>query len=136
MEKLMRQDEYVLSEDEYEVVDTGEPEPIRSETVKRKLDSPYDEIIEQDDFHPGPGLSEYFSLDKEQYPRNLSGNGAKVAGTASAGAVYSVGAYASGQETLMLATLGLPVAMYLEGLMHQDLSFEEALGNTRESLSR
>ncbi len=132
----MRQEEYVLSEDEYEVVEIGEPEPIRSETVKRKLDSPYDEVIEQEDFHPGPGLSEYFSLGEDQYPRKLSGNGEKVAGTAAAGAVYTAGVYSAGQETMMLATLGLPVAMYLEGLMHQDLSFEEALENTRESLGR
>lgn len=132
----MAADDYVLSEDEYEVVETGEPEPVRSETVKRKLDSRYDEVIEQEDFDPGPGLSQYLSIGEDQYPRKLSGNGEKVAGTATAGAVYSAGAYASGQETLILATLGLPVAMYLEGLMHQDLSFEEALENTREGLGR
>lgn len=131
----MREDEYVLDQNEYEVVETGESEPIRSETVKSKLGSEGDEAIRQEDFY-SEGLTDYFSLDSDQYPRKLSGNEGKLAGTASAGALYSGGVYASGQETMMLATLGLPLVMYLEGLMDQDLGFEEALENTRESLRR
>jgi len=127
----MPADEYVLSDDEYEVVKTGEPEPVRSEEVREKLDSDRDVVIEQEDFY-SEGLTDYLSIGSDQYPRDLSGNGGKVAGTASAGAVYSAGVYSSGQETLMLATLGLPVVMYLEGLMEQDLSFDEALENSRE----
>jgi hypothetical protein len=43
-------DEYKLEEDEYEVVDTGEPRQIKSDTVKKKLDGRYPFPIEQDDF--------------------------------------------------------------------------------------
>lgn len=41
----MAPDDYILDDDEYEVVETGEQRPVESETVKRKLNSRYDEVI-------------------------------------------------------------------------------------------
>ena len=128
----MSEDVIDLHEDEYGVVESSSKGPITSEKVKRKLESDDDEEILQEDFNRG--ISDYFSVSESQYPRKISGNEPKVAGTAAAGVVYTAGTYLSGNETMMLATLGLPAVMYYEGLMDQELEFDEALKNSVEKI--
>lgn len=128
--------EYILSEDEYEVVETGEPRPIESETVQRKLESPHDEIIEQDDFEDFYTVRDYFLPGEDTFPRDVSGNLAKIAGTTVYGGFYSAGAYAltDNPQIAIGALAAIPVGVYLEGLMDEDMELDTALRNTRSAL--
>jgi len=134
----MTADEYVLDEDEYEILETGDPEPITSEEVKRKLESPVPEVIEQEDFDGnGPTLSDYFGISEDQYPRNISDNKAMAAGSLAAFGLYTAASYAGTEDPIYLgaALVGLPVANYAIGLTDQETDFEEALNNSVKNLA-
>lgn len=134
----MTVDEYVLDGDEYEVLETGEAEPITSEEVREKLESPIPGVIEQDDFDGnGPTLSDYFWIGEEEYPRNLSDNQALLAGSLTAFGLYSAGAYAGGQESAYLGgaiLAAFPAVNYMVGLTVQDTDIEEAVENSWKNL--
>lgn len=127
----MPQDVIDLKDDEYEVVESRRLGRITSDTVKRKLESENDPDILQEDFD-SKGITDYLSVGEHQYPRNVSDYKPELAGAATAGALHATATYLSGDETMLLATIGVPVAMYLQGLMYQDIDFNRAMEKSYE----
>ena len=128
-------EDYILDESEYEILETGETEPIISEEVKRKLESPIPEIIDQEDFdRKGYTLSDYLSLDEGQYPRNFRDNKGQAVSTGTGVSLAYAGSHLLSEEPFSLSgtLVGFAVASYLIGLRDQEMELDEALENSME----
>lgn len=129
-------DDYILGEDEYEVIDTGIQRPITSEEVRKKLDGSRPGPIEQGYFdEKGDTLSDYFRIEKDQYPRNISDHKAEAAGGLAAGGLaLGVSSIGNGQTLTAAGILAsISIAAYNVGLYEQDKEFSEAFKNSKEN---
>ncbi len=131
--------DYVLSDDEFEVLETEEEGRITSEEVKKKLERPGDPIlgpIEQDDFDKkGYTLSDYFLMDEDAFPRNLKDkeNLRNFAATAiGAGAAYGGFELLTGEAIASSYVVGAAIAATYIGYRTQEMDLDEAFDNSRE----
>ena len=132
-------EEYVLSDDEFEVLETEEQGRITSEEVKRKLERPCDPVlgpIEQDDFDKkGYTLSDYFLTDEDAFPRNLNDKdniGDFAAAAIGAGAAYGGFQLLTGDAAASSYLGGAAIAATYIGYRNQEMDLGEAFDNSRE----
>lgn len=131
--------EYVLDDDEFEVLETEEQGRITSEEVKKKLERPFDPVlgpIEQDDFDKkGYTLSDYFLMDEDAFPRNLkdTGNlGSLGAAAIGAGTAYGSVQLLTGDAMASSYIGGAAIAATYMGYRDQEMDLDEAFDNSVE----
>lgn len=135
-------DEYVLSDDEYEILETGNQRQITSEEVKKKLENPSDPFlgpIEQEDFDKkGYTLLDYLKMDEDTYPRKIRGNGSKAVAGAMGIGLYSGAEYLAANQLPSTESIivGFAVGSYLAGLNRQEMKLSEAVRNSGKEWSQ
>lgn len=131
-------EDYVLDDSEYEVIEEGDPEPITSEEVKQKLESPFAGPIEQEDFDDRDyTLLDYLTLEEGQYPRNIRENkGSALATMTGAGLTYA-GVHVFSDEPVSISAIigGFLAASYFGGIRDQDMDLDTALENSKQEWS-
>ena len=131
-------EDYVLGEDEYEILEMSDPEPITSEEVKNKLESPLAGSIKQEDFdRKDYTIKDYLSLEEDQYPRNIAENkGETLATLIGAGVAYgAIDLISEEPLSLPAAAAGYLGASYLSGLMKQEMDIDTAFENSLNHMS-
>jgi len=134
--------DYVLDDDQYEIVDKESKGRITSEKVREKLFSPGEEPILQGDFEDSGGeededytLADYLLLKNETVTERRDVK-ASMAGSGAGSTVGTAGlVYGTGEPAYVGAgLLAFAMTEYNRSLIEQDGDFTTAVGNSLEEL--
>ena len=142
----MQEDVIDLDNSKYEVIESESKGRITSEEVKKKLENPEDPFlgpIRQEDFDDKDQdsedytLTDYLWIDSDDYPRNLSDNKNKVAGSVTALGLHV--AVTDGLDvrpsTVGYTLAGITAANYAIGLHEQEQDLSTAVRNSMDDLN-